>query len=259
MASSMDKPTQTIPNTTTSTPPPYPNQIIDPSMQGANFNQLIQNRGIRFEHSRAISCPNIVDLEDNNHLPNCELCDNSGIIYYSPKEIIGAFLGNSMEKTFEYNGVWETGTAVVTFPTEYSDGILAEFAMYDRLKILDYTVRLFEKKEYKVTTSDLQQLRYPIQKIEYLIAVINGVIVEYVLGTNFTLDSGKIKWVTGFTPPVGQVLSISYYANPYYIVLNPLRELRVTQQMINGQKTTIRLPQQIVIKRDYFLNKNDAI
>jgi len=33
-----------------------------------------------------------------------------------------------------------------------------------------------------------------------------------------------------------------------------MRELRITQQMINGQKTAIRLPQQILVKRDFLFN-----
>jgi len=259
MSNPMDKPDKILPNSPTSTPPMHPNVILDPSIQGANFNQLLQNRGIRFIHSRAIPCPNLSNLDDNNHIPNCPLCDNSNMIYYSPKEIIGSFLSNSVEKTFEFNGAWEVGTAVCSFPSEYADGVQAEFTMFDRLLVPDYTVRLFEKKTYRITDGLLQQLRYPIEKIEYLIGVTNDVIVEYILDVNFTLDNGKIKWIAGFAPTLDQVLSVSYYANPVYVVLHPLRELRVSQQMINGKKTAIRLPQQLVVKRDFYINKPDTI
>jgi hypothetical protein len=262
----MTKPNHVFTPTSTSTQPHYPGQIHDPSMKSINFNQLLQNRGIRFMHSKAVPCPNDNTLDDNSHSPMCQFCDGSGIIYYQSKEIIGAFISNSLEKQFEYNGEWESGNAICTFPTEYSDGTQAEFGMYDRLQVLDYTARLFEKKTYEPRTGNLQQLRYPIEKVDYLITVTDSTLKEYIQGTDFNISSGKIQWVTGHTPSYdnligqGQIYSVSYYANPVFIVLQPMRELRVTQEMQpDGTKIAIRLPQQILVKRDFFVNKPETI
>jgi hypothetical protein len=205
-------------------------------------------------------------MDDNNHNPLCPHCDGSGILYYRDKEIFGVLVSNSVEKQFEYNGIWETGTAVVTFPASYADGEQAEFSLYDRLVVQDYTVRLWEKKEYEPRAGGLQQLRYPIHNVENLITVTDTTVTEFVEGVDFNIVDGLIEWVPGKEPEydevneMGQVFSVSYYANPVYIVMQPMRELRVTQQMLpNGTKVSIRLPQQVVVKRDYFVNRPEKL
>lgn len=266
MVGTMKKPDASTPVSPTSVPPPFPTYIPDPSSMGQNFDQLLNNRGIRFVHSRAMPCPNMNSMDDNNHNPLCPHCDGSGILYYRDKEIFGVLVSNSVEKQFEYNGIWETGTAVVTFPASYADGEQAEFSLYDRLVVQDYTVRLWEKKEYEPRAGGLQQLRYPIHNVEHLITVTDTAVTEFVEGVDFNIVDGLIEWVPGKEPEydevneMGQVFSVSYYANPVYIVMQPMRELRVTQQMLpNGTKVAIRLPQQIVVKRDYFVNKPEKL
>lgn len=232
-----------------------------------NFDQLLNNRGVRFVHHRAIPCPNMNNLDDNNHDPLCPHCDGSGILYYSPREIVGTFLSNSIEKQFEYQGVWEVGTAVVTLPSEYADGTQAEFATYDKLVLTDYTVRLYEKKAYEPRPDNKQQLRYPIEKVEYLVTVTDSEVKEYIAGVDFNVSGdGMIEWVPGNTPGYdtvadqGQIFGVSYYAFPVYVVLQPMRELRITQQMMpDGSKVSIRLPQHLVVKRDFFVNKPERI
>lgn len=264
MTNTMDKPSATFAPSAASTPPQYPLMIPDPSMYKQNFDQLLKNRGIRFQHQRALPCPNMRALDDNSHDPLCTHCDGSGILYYASKEIFGVFMSNSIEKQFEYQGAWEVGTATVTFPTEYSDGTQADFALYDRLVVKDFTVRLWEKREYEPRADSKQQLRYPIVKIEQLVTATPGQLKEYVQGTDFIIDDGKIKWI-GQTPTydsindIGQAYSVAYLASPVYVVLHPLRELRVSQQLESGNKLAIRLPQQVVVKRDFLVNAPEKI
>lgn len=266
MINPMDKPHGAFANSPTSTGPQFPISIPDPSSFKQNFDQLLNNRGIHFMHYRSLPCPNMRWLDDNSHDPLCPHCDGSGIIYYSPKVIIGTFQSNSIEKQFEYQGEWEIGTATVTMPTEYPDGTQADFTLFDRLEIIDYTVRLWEKKEYEPRPGNLQQLRYPIQKVEFLITANPTTLKEFKEGVDFTIEDGKIKWVTGRSPgyntidEIGETFSTSYIAFPVYIVLQPLRELRVTQQMMpDGTKVSIRLPQQVVVKRDFLVNPSETL
>lgn len=267
MPQNMTKPNGSFTPSSMSTAPQFPSVLPDPSMYKQNFDQLLNNRGIHFVHYRAIPCPNMANLDDNNHHPLCPHCDGSGILYYAPKEIVGTLMSNAIEKQFEYNGVWEAGTAVVTLPSEYPDGTEAEFTMFDKLVVVDYTVRLWEKKAYEPRPGNTQQLRYPIQKIEYLVTVTDSIVKEYIQGTDFnvTID-GLIQWISGKEPyydtvtEMGQVFGVSYYAHPIYIVLQPMRELRVTQQMMpDGTKISIRLPQHLVVKRDFLVNKPERL
>ena len=263
---SMDKPNKQYPSAPTSSASPMPLYLPDPSIRGVSFDDLLKNRGIRFIHKRATPCPNILTVDNNAHEPNCTFCDNNGYLHYNPTEIFGIFQGNSIEKTFEAHGVWEIGSAVITFPTEYADGTQADFNTFDTLTIPDFTIRLWEIKEFEPRPGLVQELRYPIEKVDYVSSIVNGVQKFYIPGVDFNIDAnGQIVWVYGRTPaynPVtnhGEVLTWSFYAHPVYIVVQSLRELRITQEMVGGVKTARRLPQQILAKRDFLPGKSETL
>lgn len=265
----MDPPNKVYPppaQSITSTPSPMPLYLPDPSIKGVSFDQLLSQRGIRFIHQKAVPCPNIQSVNTNAHVPDCPFCDDSGIIYYDPKEIWGVFSGNSIEKTFEAHGIWEVGSAVVTLPTQYPDGTQADFNTYDRLTIPDFEVRMWELKEYEPRDDNVQQLRYPIHKIDYA-SSINGTEQKfYLIDVDFTITpEGHIQWIDGQQPPydptkdVGEVIVWSYYADPVYVVLQSLRELRITQEYVDGQKVARRLPQQILVRRDFMMGNAEPL
>ena len=267
---SMDKPKQTYkgpPATApTSTPSQMPFHIPDPSIRSANFDQLLSQRGVRMIHYKAIPCMNVESVTFQAHQPDCPFCDDSGIIYYDQKEIWGTFSGNSIEKTFEAHGIWETGSAVVTLPTEYPDGTQADFNTYDRLELPDFTVRLWELKDYEPRPGNVQELRYPVQQVEYASSITDGIQRIYKPNVDFKIDSnGNIVWEDGHQPfydvnlERGEVVGWAYFANPVYVVLQSLRELRITQEMVNGVKTAKRLPQQILVRRDFMVGSGEKI
>lgn len=262
-----DQPDKVWPTkTATSTPSPMPPLIPDPSIMGISFDQLLNNRGVRMLHSKAAPCPNVQTVDDNAHQPNCPFCDNNGFIHYDEREIWATFGGNSIQKTFEAHGVWEIGMATVTAPTEYPNGDEADFNTYDRLAIPDFTVRMWELKEYEPRDGNKQSLRYPVQKIDYATAVINGEQVLYKVGVDFNIDEdGDIVWVEGKQPPYNSTLERGtpitwvFYATPVYYVVQTLRELRITQELVQGEKTARRLPQSILVKRDFLPGKAETI
>ncbi len=267
---SMDKPNQQFPNppqtSPVSTPSPMPIWLPDPSIKGISFDQLLNQRGVRMIHHKAIPCMNVESTTFQAHQPDCPFCDDSGIIYYEAKEITGIFSGNSIEKTFEAHGVWETGTAVVTFPTEYPDGTQADFNTYDKLEMPDFTVRLWELKGYEPRPGGIQNLRYPVQKIEYASSITDGVQKFYMPGVDFNVTpEGAIEWIPGREPSYnaelerGEVIGWAYFANPVYVVLQSLRELRITQELVGGVKTARRLPQQILVRRDFMVGSGEKI
>jgi len=258
----IDKPNQPYTNNQGAFGPFMPNILPDPSIRGASFDQLLNNRGIRFTHRIAAPCPNMNALNDNNHDPECPFCDQSQILYVEEKEIWGVLSSNTLEKLYEIQGVWEVGTAVITFPTEYTDGVQADFNVFDQLVCPDFQVRLSDLKEYDGTLNT--GLKYPIIKVWNITSIVNGATKVYTEGTDFNVVNGNIVWVSGNEPSyddieeIGEVLSITYVANPVYNVLQTLHELRVTQELIDGQKTAIRLPQQVLVKRDFLFKPNDG-
>jgi hypothetical protein len=262
----MQAPNHTMPLPFNSFPSTIPNFIQDPSLKGIAFNQLLQNRGIRFMHYRAVPCPNMRALDDNTHNPSCSICGTKGFLYYSQREIVGVFSSNSLEKMYEQQGTWEIGSAIVTFPTEYADGTQADFNAYDRLIIPDFEVRLWQLREYEPTSNRQQSLRYPIVETDYVSAVVNNVLIEYRKDVDYKITDNNLEWlVSGNKPPYnsttgrGGVFAVSYYANPVYTIIQNLRELRVTQEMVNGQKIARRLPQEVMVRKDFLVNSPDKI
>lgn len=265
----IDKPGQVYPppaQASTSVQSPMPLYLPDPSIKGVSFDQLLNQRGIRFVHNKAVPCPNVLSVNNNAHLPNCTFCDDSGILYYASEEVYGVFSGNSIEKTFEAHGVWEVGTAVVTFPTEYVSGDQADFNTYDRLTMPDFTVRMWEMKEYEPRSTGTQALRYPIQKVEFACSISDGVQKFYEVDVDFTInEDGEILWIPGKEPfydtvaERGEAIIWSFYAHPVYVVVQSLRELRITQELVNGQKVARRLPQQILVRRDFMVGPGEKL
>jgi hypothetical protein len=169
-------------------------------------------------------------------------------------------MSNSLEKLFERQGIWEIGTAIVSLPTNYDDGTEADFNTYDKLVVLDYEVRLWELKEYEPTSNNQQRLRYPVTQVEYMAAINGSTLRELEAGIDFNIVDGNIEWVAGKelsynnAREAGDTFTVSYFANPVYNVVQTLRELRVTQEMVNGSKNARRLPMQVLVKRDFLLN-----
>ena len=266
----MDKPNQKYPNPPAtsagglSTPSMMPIYLPDPSIRGVNFDQLLSQRGIRMIHHKALPCFNLESTDFQAHNPDCSFCDGSGIYYYDQKEIWGIFTGNSIEKTFEAHGVWEVGSAVVTLPTTYPDCTQADFNTFDRLELPDVTVRLWELKGYEPTNNNIQKLRYPIEKIEFASYIVDNIQTFLTEGVDFTLTAdGKIQWVDGHEPPFyktkdrGAVVGFAYFAKPIYVVLQSLRELRITQELVDGTKQIKRLPQQVLVRRDFLVGSGE--
>jgi hypothetical protein len=85
--SPLDKPNQPYTNSQASYPSVMPGLIPDISIRGESWDQLVQNRGIRFIHKMAAPCPNMRRLNDNNHEPECPFCDGSQILYTRERNI----------------------------------------------------------------------------------------------------------------------------------------------------------------------------
>lgn len=263
-----DKPNRVYPSYPTNTPSGMPMYTPDTSIAGHSFDDMLKNRGVRFIHQKATPCPNILTVDSNAHQPNCPFCDNNGFIHYDAKEIWGIFSGNSIQKTFEAHGVWEIGSAVITLPTEYPDGTEADFNAFDKLTIPDFTSRLWELKEYEPRPNNVQDLRYPVEKVDRASSIINNGTVEkiYLTGVDFNINAqGEIVWIDGRQPAFdprtghGEVLTWSFYSNPVYLVTQTLRELRITQELVNGQKVARRLPQQVLVRRDFLPSAGETI
>jgi len=250
--------------------PPIP--LWDPQFDAASFDELLQNRGLRWIHEKAAYCPNVSDLEVQVHDPNCQDCENG--YYFFPanegKPIYGAFYQNKLERLYEINGLWEAGDAVITFTSynrggpdnqgEPSQGSMNDFKVGDKLTCLDYVFTWQERIEH--SPSGVDRLKYPAKEVEFVADRER----RYQLGTDFEITpQGHIAWLTPNRPKFNQlrnqggIYTIVYTANPVFYVMQLLHEIRATKGVDRetGALQAIRLPQQVLVRRDYFFKHPD--
>jgi hypothetical protein len=202
----------------------------------------------------------MTSLTDYNHNADCDLCDNAAMISYWHKTIYGGFVPSDMDRMYEINGQWDNSSCTISFPAVYEDGEEAEFMKGDKLILRDFTVRLFHMVQYKGTTI---KCRYPIDSVDVIMSAKDGVLKEYKVGIDFDLVQGNIVFIKGKEPyynktaRASEVLSISYYAKPVYIVEKMTSELAITQELVNGVKTSRRLPQTLICRRDFLINETN--
>lgn len=240
-----------------------PDKLPDPQLDPQAFEQLIKNRGLRWKHEKASPCPNITDLETNSHDPNCRECEN-GMRFYGSLEVHGFFQGNKLERIYEIQGSWDVGEAVVTFSAYADDeqgnpgrGVAVDLQHYDKLTCLDYSFRFQELIEHSPTGVD--RFRYPALTVEFL-ATKSKV---YVLDQDFAIDEvGYIRWLNQNQPGYnqliqrGEIFTVAYCARPVFYVIQLIHEIRATKALdpITGQIIAVRLPQQVLIRRDYLFS-----
>lgn len=242
------------------TPDMLPNPQLDPMA----FEQFIKNRGIRWVHEKAALCPNIDNIDTQQHDPNCKSCEN-GMIYYAKCEIHGLFQANKLERMYEVQGRWDVGEAVVTF-SAYADGPdgtpgvgpAIDLQMFDRVICCDYEFRWIERIEHSPTGID--RLRYPALSVEYIATASKRYFVDQDFYIN---EKGHIQWKgqnqPGFNQNTdhGEIYTIAFTAQPVFIVVQLLHEIRATKgfdPFNPAVQTAIRLPQQVLIRRDYLFS-----
>ena len=164
-------------------------------------------------------------------------------------------------------GQWDVGEAVVTF-SAYEDGPdgtpgagkAVDLQHFDKLICMDYEFRWQERIEHSPTGVD--RVRYPALDIEYVATKSK----QYFLNTHFVIDeNGNVKWISQDQPSYdqlnqrGEIYTISYTARPVFYVVQLIHEIRATKAVdpMTGIKKAIRLPQQVLIRRDYMFLRND--
>lgn len=265
----VSRPNQPFPFTAATSKPATPKIIPDPTLDTNAYEQLIRNRGVRFRVYHRMPCPNVNNIEENHHNPDCQLCSN-GFFYYDRGIAIGVFTSNSLKNTLAVDGQWQIGTAAVTI-FAYSDDSKGNIGLgepvcvdnFDKLILVDYQFKHSELIEHNFATK-IDRLRYPVIEVDKLLTKNR----EYKHGIDFVITAdGDISWtgrdhptgttdVTDSGETYGEIYSVSYFARPVYYVTSIVHDLRATtgwNDQLN-RKEAVKLPQQVIITRDYLID-----
>lgn len=232
-------------------------------LNGENFEQQIQNRGIIMIHAKPMPCPNVIDIHSADHSPNCTSCDN-GMIYYGHKECKVVFMGNSNQRNFTMQGTQDTDSATFIVPTKYMDGTPMDVQFYDRFvcPLKEFKIRYYQRVEYSQTRKD--RLHFPAVSVDM---VFDGT-TQYKEGIDFEVKDGYICWISGGNSPsydldtdMGKVYSINYYTQPVFSVINLPHQLRTAIELDSAGQPFYKLyPQLVGVRKDFLpYNKGDKI
>lgn len=238
-----------------------PDILPDVQLDPVAFDEMVKNRGIRWCHQKSAICPNVDNIDNQQHDPNCRECEN-GHIYFGDVLVSGILSNNTLQRMYEVQGAWDVGEAVVTF-SAYQDskdgtpgaGDPIDVQHFDRLTAVDHEFRWQELIEFNPL--GIQRTRYPILAIE-LLRTKDQI---FQIDRDFVITSDKrLKWTKNGRRPKydqsvskGEPVSIVYAARPVFIVVQLLHEIRATRadNPMTGATTATRLPQQVLIRRDY--------
>lgn len=256
----MKKPSSTYRPLSGSTRSFAPGILPDPSLNSQHFDDLIQNRGVLFKHTKALPCPNVQDANSMIHLPDCQhpLCWN-GYLQVDPVEVWGYFNNDGLNKLFEIQGEYNENIAVITLSAEDTESQQAEVHPFDQLESQEYRKRVYELVEANPVGVD--RLKYKAIEIFRIYTKEK----QYTQGVDFVLEHGKVRWVGQNRPGYdqalkrGEVFTIAYYIRPVFFVHHVMKELRATQEfdVMSGTKKAVRLPQHIMVLRELITPDKD--
>ncbi len=231
------------------------------------YNAFIANLGLAFKHYIAI--PYVIGASETGSLRDYDEAkvelDNgmiveNGFMYKYVGDVFGIFQGNSSNLVQIPAGFYNHATAYVTF-NKYYRGTDKQVSLsrFDKLVPIDppseFKVVNWQKVEHNPTGID--RLQFKIDQIDY---VGDSTGREYILGTDFVIDNGYIKWLpTGSRPGIdpqsqaGRVMSVRYTYRPLYYVNQLMHAVRAhaTIDQVTGEVRVQAAPLQAVIQLDF--------
>lgn len=236
---------------------------FDPLNFDANaFDELVRSQGVLVEHYKAIKCPiGLADVNDSrsSHVDH-DTCSN-GYIYQFVGDITVTFSNNSAMVNLGDVGILDGSTVQVTFPRYYDSNPSQEvFVMpYDKFFVKDFNATIPDTQLFESHITGKDKMIFPIDSVEYVIDS-NGKMYS---PTDYTIENGQLKWVSNNRPPFdasinkGTVVSIRYKYRPFFYCSKVLHEIRLgqTSDFMTGARTTVRLPYEALLKREFYFHK----
>jgi len=199
------------------------------------FETLLDQKGLCFTWEKATIC--FCAREDGTTEPSCEACFGNGFLYFDPIDITVVVTTLKDTKAFGdmgAHGTWILGKVSITSPARHN------LSFKDRLTALNsqitYSQLLFMGSK--------ETLRYKALEITFLASEAQ----VFVLNTDFTIVDGAVNFLPGKKPVDGTAVTIRYIANPSYIILEALHEIRDTT-LVPAKFT--RMPRNHIAELDY--------
>jgi hypothetical protein len=227
------------------------------------FDELIRSQGVTFVHWRAMRCPvGMIDPFDSRRPHEDHSGCSNGFLYTKAGVITASFQGNGNQANVGELGVTDGSTVSVTMPRFY-DGTQTPVYMapFDRLYLAEENLVVVNWQLFQADPLGRDKLNFPAVTVQDLV---DSQAKRYEQ-PDFEIREGRIVWLTGNRPGLdpetgkGLVCSIRYTYRPYWYVKTLVHEVRVSQaeNPITGAREIVRMPQAIVLQREYIFEKED--
>lgn len=231
------------------------------------FNEFLNVQGVRLIHWKALRCPvGMTDVDDNRRPHEDHQGCSNGYIYFRAGCVTAGIQGNGNDQMTNDLGFIENSYITASLPQYYdntTDPITV--AKFDRFYLdeSEPEARIHVPTWHLQTAheSRVDKLNYPATKVEKLVDY-RG--IEYVEGTDFCLQEGQIRWHTNKWPGYqvdvkrGAIYSVRYHYRPYWYCARMLHEIRVAQVETMDGRVLKRMPQQILLGREYTYTNESA-
>lgn len=228
------------------------------------FDEAIRSQGVTFIHYKAMRCPvGMTNQYDTERAHDDHAGCSNGFIYMPAGKVTCLFTGNSASTQPMEMGYANGATVQVTLPRFY-DGTQEPIyiAKFDRLYLDEESIAVVNWHLFTAHMSGRDKLQFPAIKVTDLIDADNE---KYTQGVDFDLVQGQVVWTGQHRPGLdletgrGKVCAIRYLYRPYWYVKQLIHEVRVTQaeNPVTGERLVQRMPQAIVIEREYVFEKED--
>jgi hypothetical protein len=234
--------------------------LVSVSFDGAAFDDVVRDHGVKFVHWRSMRCPvGMIDKHsDRRPHPHHQNCSN-GFVYTRAGDITGLFTSNNNKIDQNDIGGIDGGTAQVTLPREYDDSDEeVQIAPYDRLYLAEDIITVPQQQLVEAHVTGRDRLLRPIVKVLDLLdatgktygpddySIVDGQIVWRNGGPGYDAETGR-----------GTIYSIRYTYRPYWYVDRVIHQIRVAQVEDGVDRRVMRMPQSFVIQREYIFEKEE--
>lgn len=228
------------------------------------FDHALRSHGVTFVHFRAMRCPvGMIDEHDIRRPHEDHSGCSNGFLYTKAGEITCLFTGNSNSPMQSDMGIADGSTVSVTLPRYYDASTVPVYiAPFDRLYLAEENIVVVNWQLFKHSLTTPDKLNFPVVTVQDLVDSKNQ---RYQPPDDFEVREGRIGWLSnnrpGLDPETGNglVCSIRYTYRPYWYVKSLVHEVRVSQapNQITGTREVKRMPQAVVLQREYVFEKED--
>lgn len=238
------------------------------------FRKLVQQKGLRLQWEQTLSCPCTIKTKDNfkmnlsqvsdisakaaGNSPNCPVCGGKGLVRHSAQEIKGIITSAAGDEKIDKYGLARDERVKITVEPEHLPSYGDKFTLKDSVIVWNEIVTMptigntVELKSNIVTRS-LNLATGPtnvnILYIQKTDADGNAIVNGTVPTTDFTINAAtnEITFTNPVTKPLPDTrLSVSYYTNPSYVVVEYPHTFRDT--FVNANATENFTPMVVQIE-----------